>query len=172
VPNRAIFLDRDGIFNQLVERDGGLHSPRDWNELVHYPGLENLAEAKALGYLLILVTNQPDIERQILRAGFCEELHAFYSERYKLDGVYVCPFASAAHPMKKPNPGMLQLAAEELDLDLSQCLLLGDTENDLECARRAGCDAILWTRPYNTKVQAETQIQDWDGLLRVLWGRV
>jgi histidinol-phosphate phosphatase family protein len=151
---KALFLDRDGIFNELVLRDGAYHSPRNWNEVTHY-NLEGLGHFKSLGFQLIMVTNQPDIERKIIDSTFIDELHRYYQERYSLDKIYVCPFSSNDHPLKKPNPGMFFLAQKEFQLDLSHCFILGDTEKDTLAARRCGMKSILWNRNYNQGVKAD-----------------
>ena len=125
----ALFLDRDGIFNELVFRDGGVHSPRNWGEVKHFP-VEGINQIKDLGFKLVLVTNQPDIERNIISKEFVDELNRHYQNSYGLDRVYVSPFASNDHFMKKPNPGMFFAAKLDLDLDFSKSFLLGDTEKE------------------------------------------
>lgn len=157
--NRALFLDRDGIFNHLVEWGGGLCAPRCWPEVTFYPGLEALSGLKQEGYLLILVTNQPDIERDIIERRFVDELNAFYQSRYQLDAIYSCPFSSDEHPMKKPNPGMLLQAKGEFNLDLERSFFLGDTEKDVLAAARAKVCSILWDRPYNPHVKADHHVR-------------
>lgn len=144
----ALFLDRDGIFNELVFREDAFHSPRNWNEVKHLP-LENLTAIKSLGFKLILVTNQPDIERGIVERKFVDDLNSFYQKRFELDAVYVCPFSSNEHPLKKPNPGMFLLAEKEMNIDLSRSFLVGDTEKDVLAAKKCGVSSILWERPYN-----------------------
>src|ERR1051325_8877857 len=99
--NRALFLDRDGIFNELVERDGLLTSPRNWNEVRFYPGLDGLADVKAMGYLLILVTNQPCVEEGTLTESFLESMPAYPQRLYELDAFYSSP-SSGTPPRRKP----------------------------------------------------------------------
>lgn len=155
--NPALFLDRDGIFNELVFRDGNFHSPRNWDEVKHFP-LDGLHKIKTLGFKLIMVTNQPDIERQIISPEFVDELHEFYRTKYQLDKIYVCPFSSNEHPLKKPNPGMFLLAKEEQDLDFERSFSLGDTEKDTLAAKNCGIPCILWNRNYNSHLTADFRI--------------
>lgn len=169
--NKALFLDRDGIFNQVVFRNGAMHSPTTWEEIVHYPGLEELPRLKKLGYLLVLITNQPDIERKILTQEFVEEVNAFYLNRYQLDKAYYCPFSSNAHPDKKPNPGMFLRAAQELKIDLSRSFHLGDTDRDLLAAERCGATPILWEREYNTQLYAQWKVRSLEEVRAVLVAR-
>lgn len=166
--NKALFLDRDGIFNHLVEWGGGLCAPRCWPEVTFYPGLHELPQFKEKGYLLILVTNQPDIERDIIERRFVDELNSLYRERYRLDAVYLCPFSSDDHPMKKPNPGMLLQAQRDFDLDLSRSFFLGDTDKDVTAAARAQVPSILWDRPYNQEVRAQHRIESLNDLKSIL----
>lgn len=166
--NKALFIDRDGIFNYLVEWGGGLCAPRCWPEVTFYPGLEKLPQFKQQGYRLILVTNQPDIERNTTEKRFVDELNALYRERYQLDAVYMCPFSSDEHPMKKPNPGMLLQAQKDFDLDLSRSFFLGDTEKDVQAAARAKVPSILWSRPYNQDVKADHRINSLEELNTIL----
>lgn len=163
----ALFLDRDGIFNELVYRDGGVHSPRHWNEVKHYP-LEGLHEIKELGFKLVMVTNQPDIERNIISRSFVDELNRHYQNLYSLDAVYVSPFSSNDHPLKKPNPGLFLLAKKELELDLPNSLLLGDTERDTLAAKRCGIKSIIWKRNYNKNVSSDFSVSSVEELFTIL----
>lgn len=166
--NKALFLDRDGIFNELVPWGGELCAPRCWPEVVFYSGLERLSEIKALGFSLILITNQPDIERGITEERFVEEVNRHYQDKYQLDAVYLCPFSSDEHPMKKPNPGMLLAAAGDFNLDLTASFFLGDTEKDVVAAHRAGVRPVLWQRSYNDHIPCDRRIRSLDDLVRLL----
>jgi len=154
----AIFLDRDGIFDELVYWGGGLSAPRSWPEVHFYPGLEDLAELKKLGYLLILITNQPDIERNIIEKRFVNDLNQTLKDRFDLDAVYVCPFSSDEHPLKKPNPGMLLAAQRDFSIIMKNSYFVGDTDKDILAARRAGCHSIIWDRPYNRDFIADSRV--------------
>ena len=165
--NKALFIDRDGIFNELIFRDGNYHSPRDWNEIKHY-SMEGIQKVKELGFKLLMVTNQPDIERKIIQESFINELHSFYQKNYQLDKVYLCPFSSDTHPLKKPNPGMFHLAEKDFDLDLSKSFLLGDTERDTLAASRCGLTSLLWNRDYNLEVQSDFRVASVQEVLKIL----
>jgi histidinol-phosphate phosphatase family protein len=163
----ALFLDRDGIFNELVYREGGVHSPRNWDEVKHYP-MDGLHQIKELGFKLVMVTNQPDIERNIISRGFVDELNKYYQNLYSLDKIYVSPFASNEHPLKKPNPGLFLLAKTELDIDFSASFLLGDTEKDTLAAKHCGIKSILWKRAYNRDVSSVFSVTSIEDLKAIL----
>jgi len=155
---RALFLDRDGIFNELVEREGLLTSPRNWNEVRFYPGLEGLIDVKALGFRLILVTNQPCVEFGTVTETFLESMHLYLQRTFALDAIYYSPSASLQHPRRKPNPGMLLEAALQFGLSLPDSFLLGDTQKDVGAAANGGCTSILWNRPYNAHIKADYRV--------------
>jgi len=147
---KAVFLDRD---NTLIEDPGYISDPKVVTLL---PGVELALKSLAqCGYKLVVVTNQSGIARGLITEQTLEKIHAELrrqlSERgAHLDGIYYCPF----HPegtieefakqsdLRKPQPGMLQLAAKELDIDLSQSWMVGDSARDIEAGQRAGCKTI------------------------------
>lgn len=156
--NKALFLDRDGIFNHVIVRNKILSSPRNWNEVVQYDGLDALPHLKTLGWRLVLVTNQPCLERQEVGWGFIHSYHSYLQQRYQLDLIQCSPYSDANHPYKKPNPGMLLEAKEKLGLDLNLCYHLGDTIKDVGVAYAAGSTPILWNRSYNRKLEAPYRV--------------
>ncbi|MBI1861087.1 MAG: HAD-IIIA family hydrolase [Deltaproteobacteria bacterium] len=166
---RALFLDRDGVLNELVQPASGVYrAPWNWNEVKFYPGLEILQSVRERGYLLVMVTNQPDIERGLVSTAFVDELNRYLSDKYRFDSTYVCPFQSSDHPDKKPNPGLLLRAAREFSLDMKGCWFLGDTSNDVVAAARAGCRSVLIERSYNRQEGSDRRVRSYDELFSVL----
>lgn len=165
---RALFVDRDGIFNDLVPWGGGLGAPRNWNEVRFLKSIEGIERVKPLGYRLIMVTNQPDVERGLIDVKFVEELNDHYEKKFQLDAVYACLNASNDHPMKKPNPGMLLAAASRFHLKLEESFFLGDTDKDLGAARNVNCRFILWDRPYNQTLKPDFRIASISELINLL----
>lgn len=152
--NKAIFLDRDGT---LIEDPGYINHP-DQVKLLE-GAAEALIELRAMGYKLIVVTNQSAVARGIVNEKDLVEIHnrlrQLLTERGAyLDEIYYCPY----HPdgvipkyrkesdWRKPNPGMLLAAADEMDIDLSQSWNIGDSSRDIEAGLQAGCKTILVTR--------------------------
>ncbi len=147
----AVFLDRDGTLNEEVDY---LHKPE---ELALIPGAaEAVARLTAAGIPVVVVTNQSGIGRGYY--GW-EDFHAvmdrmealLHDAGGKLAGTYASPhhekgqgaYADPDHPDRKPNPGMLLRAAEELDLDLTRSWMVGDKDIDVQAGHNAGCRAIL-----------------------------
>lgn len=152
--NKAIFLDCDGT---LIEDPGYINSPDQVKLLEGIP--EGLVELRAMGYKLIVVSNQSGVARGIVTEQVLGEIHnrlrqLLAEKGAHLDGIYYCPH----HPegvvrkyrkesdWRKPNPGMLLAAAEELDIDLGQSWCIGDSSRDVEAGLRAGCKTILVNR--------------------------
>lgn len=152
--NKAIFLDCDGT---LIEDPGYINDPEQVKLLEGVP--EGLIELRAMGYKLIVVSNQSGVARGFVTEQVLGEIHnrlrQLLSEKgAHLDEIYYCPY----HPegvvrkyrkesdWRKPNPGMLQAAAEEMDIDLGQSWCIGDSSRDVEAGLRVGCKTILVNR--------------------------
>lgn len=147
---KALFLDRDGIINEVVMRDGKPASPRNLNELVLIPeAIELCRTAKNLGFLLILITNQPDVARGLLPRSELKKIHQTISEKIPFDRIEVCTSENDAYFRRKPNPGMLLDSQEALGINLDQSFFLGDSLKDLQAGKKAGVRTILLQTSYN-----------------------
>jgi len=147
---RACFLDRDGILNEIVMRGTTVSSPWNAAEFRLHSGAKDLvAAALAAGFVPVVVTNQPDLERGNLSPAELEKMHAILREELSLTEIEVCGSGDNADPRRKPNPGMILDAAKRLNLDLAHSLLVGDSLKDIEAGRSAGVRTILLETPYN-----------------------
>ena len=142
---RAVFLDRDGVLNRAMVRNNLPYPPRDFNELEIISDVpEALQRLRTLGLLLLVVTNQPDVARGTQTREKVEEINKILSDRLKLDAVYTCYHDTGdGCACRKPLPGMLRQGAEEWQLDLSQCFMIGDRSKDIEAGLAAGCTTLL-----------------------------
>jgi D-glycero-D-manno-heptose 1,7-bisphosphate phosphatase len=149
----AVFLDRDGVLNEVQVRDGTPVPPPTADELRLLPGVAGACERlRELGYVLVVVTNQPDIARGTQTRDEVERMHAVLRAALPLDDIVVCPHDDAdGCECRKPKPGMLLSAAERLGLDLSRSFSVGDRWRDVEAARRAGVRAIYVNRQYGER---------------------
>ncbi|HXF54890.1 MAG TPA: HAD family hydrolase [Hyphomicrobiaceae bacterium] len=138
---RAAFLDRDGVINANVLRDGKPVAPTCVDELRVLPGVvEAMAKLKAAQYMIIVVTNQPDLSTGRITAANLNAIHAELRRRLPFDGIEVCPHtAAAACACRKPRPGMLIAAAAKHGICLAQSFMVGDRMSDIEAGISAGC---------------------------------
>lgn len=144
-PVEAVFLDRDGTLN--VERADYVKSI---DELVLLPGaLDALARLATFNLPVILITNQSAIGRGIVSHRQVERIHhhlcaQVQAAQGRIDAIYLCPHhPDAGCDCRKPRPGLLLTAANEWQLDLARCVLIGDSIADLQAARAAGCRPLL-----------------------------
>jgi len=157
--NRAVFLDRDGVINELVyhQEQEVIDSPFTPRQFKLIPGVtEALKALHDNGYLTILVSNQPGVAKghitvknfELIRQKMNSELMVDGAE---FDGEYYC----LHHPeaviekyrvqcdCRKPLPGLLFKAAREKDIDLKESWLIGDNLSDIQAGKAAGCRTIL-----------------------------
>ena len=147
---RAVFLDRDGVLNRALVRDGRPVSPARLDELEILPGVA--AALRALheaGFLLIVATNQPDVARGLQRREVVEAMHRRLLEELPLDDIKVCYEIDGLNcTCYKPKPGMLLAAARERSIDLARSYMVGDRWRDVGAGKAAGCFTIFVDRGY------------------------
>lgn len=150
---KAVFLDRDGVINDVVDRGDDCvvagkkvrwTAPWTYDEFHITEGaheaLENISQ---LGYLRILVTNQPDIAYGAMTRDAHERIMADVKE-LPFDDIAVCFHTRYdGCSCKKPKPGMLIAAAEKWNIDLPSSYIIGDTSDDVGTGTAAGCTTIL-----------------------------
>jgi D-glycero-D-manno-heptose 1,7-bisphosphate phosphatase len=155
----AIFLDRDGVLNRAVVRDGRPYPPHGIEDLEIFPGVRDaLLRLKAAGFSLVVVTNQPDVARGRQSRETVEALHAYLASELPLDEIRVCYHDDVdACGCRKPKPGLLtQTPVYPLD----RSIMVGDRWRDVEAGRRAGCRAvILIDRGYDEERTAEPDVR-------------
>jgi len=147
----AVFLDRDGVLNDAVIVDGVVGSPRTIEELrIDAEARPALDALRAAGFLLLVVTNQPDIGRGTMAREDLDALHARLQEALPVDGIYTCCHdTSDGCDCRKPLPGLILRAADEYGVDLADSWMVGDRWIDLEAAMAAGVAGVLLERPWS-----------------------
>ncbi len=169
----AVFLDRDGVLNRVVPRDGGAGSPRTAAELELVPEAgAAVRRLRAAGYLTLVVTNQPDLARGLL----CPQAHATIMERVRAaaqpDDMAACPHDDGhGCRCRKPRPGLLEELAGRWGVDLERSFMVGDGWKDMEAGRAAGCRTILVRTDYNTGVTADAVAGDISAAADLILGR-
>jgi D-glycero-D-manno-heptose 1,7-bisphosphate phosphatase len=153
----AVFLDRDGVLNRTVVRDGVTHPPDSLAEFELLPGVpEACARLAAAGWRLVVVTNQPDVARGLQSRENVEEIHAHLRTVLPLDDIRACYHDGPDQcDCRKPRPGMLLSAARELDLDLQRSFLVGDRWSDVVAGQSAGCVSLLVETPYSGRAKCQ-----------------
>ena len=138
---RAVFLDRDGVINRALVREGKPYPPVSAAALEILPGVpEALSELKAAGFLLLVVTNQPDVATGMQSRQQVEAIHARLRSMLPLDEFFVCYHQeSDGCACRKPAPGLLNQAAVRFQLNLGSCFMVGDRWRDVDAGGRAGC---------------------------------
>ena len=147
--NKAVFLDRDGVLNEIIFREGKPTSPREIGEFRLLPGVnEALRALKDRGFLVFVITNQPEIARGTLTVERLREMHHLLSQTLSIDKIYVCMHNDGdGCECRKPKPGLLLRGAEEWEIDLGASYMVGDRWKDIEAGATAGCTTILVKSP-------------------------
>ena len=145
---RAVFLDRDGVLTEPIELGGHERPAWSLDELRIIPGVAGaLNGLRAAGFLLVAITNQPDIARGQVSAAEVGRINGAMADQLSLDAVYVCPHSGASCTCRKPLPGMIHQAANDLHIDLSRSWLVGDRWVDIAAGDAAGVRSVLVDRP-------------------------
>lgn len=148
---RALFLDRDGTLVYPY------HYPSRPEHLKLFEGIgPELQALQAMGFCLVLITNQSGIAREYFTEHDLTVMHTYLAEQLalqdvRLDAVYYCPHhpdgvipeLAMACECRKPRPGMLLRAMADLQLDLEKSWFVGDILDDVEAGNRAGCRTVL-----------------------------
>lgn len=142
---KAFFLDRDGVINQLIFREGKAQAPYSLEELALYPGVkEACLRIKESGYLVIIVTNQPDVARGWVKVESVEMINSKIKELLPIDDIKICFHTNSDQCLcRKPMPGMLFEAAREWEIDLLASYMIGDRYGDISAGVSAGCKTAL-----------------------------
>ncbi|MGH6824160.1 D-glycero-alpha-D-manno-heptose-1,7-bisphosphate 7-phosphatase [Methyloceanibacter sp.] len=147
---RAVFLDRDGVINANVERDGKAVAPTRLEDFRFLPGVgEAIGALKKAGFTIIVITNQPDLATGRTSQATVDAMHDKIRAELQIDGIKMCAHLNTDNcHCRKPKPGMLLDAAAEWGIDLSSSYLVGDRWRDMEAGRAAGCKTLFVDHGY------------------------
>lgn len=150
---RAVFLDRDGVINRAVVRDGKPYPPESVAEMEILPGVEAaLQRLRAAGFVNIVVTNQPDVATGKQSRAAVEAMNERVMRTLAVDAIKVCYHVDSDDcACRKPRPGMLLDAAREYGIDLGRSFLVGDRWRDIAAGQAAGCRAFFIDFAYAEK---------------------
>lgn len=142
---KAVFFDRDGVLNIAIVQNGKPYPPLTVEELVITPGaIEQLPILCKRGYLLIGITNQPDVARGKQTVKEVEEINLQLLMKLPLEEIFCCFHDDQDNcNCRKPKPGLIFQAAKKYDVDLSESFVVGDRWKDIAAGISAGCHTIL-----------------------------
>ena len=149
--NKAVFLDRDGVINK--KRIDHVKSVDEFKIFSNVGDAIKLLRDK--GYLVIIITNQSVIGRNIISEKKLDEIHIELKNYLKqsntyVDSIYYCPHIPEQNcDCRKPKPGLIFEACQDFDIDLKNSYFVGDSISDLDAARNAGCKGILLKQHQN-----------------------
>lgn len=170
---KAVFFDRDGVILKPVIMDG---KPRPPHSIAEYKALsgvmpgakEAVEQVKALGFLAILVTNQPDIAYGVISKKEWQWIQDQLTD-IPFDDIFICFHGrDEGCDCKKPKPGLLFRAAKKWNIDLATSFIVGDTESDVGAGKTAGSKTILIESGYNKGVAADIRITQLSRLSSIL----
>lgn len=157
--NRAVFLDRDGVINEIVyfPEFGVLDSPLNPKQFRLLPdAAEAIQTFNRLGLKVIVVSNQPAIAKGKMTEKVFERVRLKMRRELEKRGAHVdAEYYCFHHPLakdakyrgncdcRKPKPGLIFRAAKDFDLELSKCYVIGDGLTDIKAGRAAGCRSLL-----------------------------
>jgi len=167
---RAIFLDRDGVINKAILKEGKPSSPKRFERFEFLEGVREVLEKfRREGFLNIIITNQPDIKRGLMKWETLEKMHRLIKEDLPIDDIFVCPHDDIdSCQCRKPRSGMLLEAAKRWDIDLKGSFLVGDQSKDMEAGKNAGCITIIIDYLYNREAEPDFRVNDLQSAMKIV----
>ena len=147
----AVFLDRDGVLNEVVGAGNVAASPLHVDDVRLAPlAAPAMGALAAAGYTLVVVTNQPDVARGEMSLDTAVAMTRYVVDSLGLDDGYVCPHDGPDRcPCRKPKAGLLDRAAVDWTIEMTNSWLIGDRWVDIGAATAAGVRSVLLERPYS-----------------------
>lgn len=154
---QAVFLDRDGVINRSIIRDGKPYPPATLEAFELLPGVDTAIRAlRSAGFLVIVVTNQPDVATGVQCREVVEAMHDRLRTAGLCDDVKACYHTDAdSCECRKPKPGMLIEAARDWHIDLRRSFMVGDRWRDVEAGKAAGCYTFFIDHEYRERRPAD-----------------
>ena len=142
---KAVFLDRDGVINANLVRNGKPVAPTDLAEFRILPGAANAVRLlKDAGFLAIVVTNQPDVRTGLTSKATMEAMHDEIRRQIPVDDFFICFHVDADNcSCRKPKPGLILDAAKKYNIDVASSYIIGDRWRDILAGQAAGCRTIF-----------------------------
>lgn len=144
----AIFLDRDGVLNIPKVKNGKSYAPIRADDFRLYPFVIDSCKKLKKRYLLIVVTNQPDLKKGKLKIDQLSLMHKKLKKKINYDQLYFCSALSKSSKFRKPNIGMLEKSIKKFNININKSYLVGDRWSDIIAGKKIGCKTIFIDRNY------------------------
>jgi len=150
---RAVFLDRDGVIIEAVIHNGKPYPPASVSDARITEGFYTvLQKISAAGFIIIGITNQPDVARGLQSQKAVEEINQYLVNVLPIETIFVCFHDDKdACSCRKPKPGLIYEAAAVFDIDLANSYMVGDRWKDIEAGKNAGCKTVFVDYGYAEK---------------------
>jgi D-glycero-D-manno-heptose 1,7-bisphosphate phosphatase len=150
VSKRAVFVDRDGVINRSDVKNGKPYAPRILANFRLLPGAARAVEdLKAAGFIVVVVTNQPDVGNGLMRRDTLDAMHEKLRANVAIDDIMVCPHRqNEGCSCRKPKPGMIRQAIRRWGIDASKSYMVGDRGADVVAGHAAGLYTVFVDRGY------------------------
>jgi D-glycero-D-manno-heptose 1,7-bisphosphate phosphatase len=157
---RAVFLDRDGVLNHSKVKNGKPYAPRKLSDFRLLPGaVQAVTDLKSAGYVVIVVTNQPDVGHGLISEATLDAMHSKLRSKVPVDGIMVCPHRQGANcSCRKPKPGMILEAMRRWGITTDGSYMVGDRASDIVAGQAAGLSTIFVDRSYAETVTAKPNL--------------
>ncbi len=158
---KAVFFDRDGVLNHLIRRDESCYSPQKFKDFrLIDETKEVINRVRKMGYLAIVVSNQPDISRGKLKQSELDKMTDVLFEKLNVDDVFYCTHDNKNDTgCRKPAPGLFYMAQKKYNIDFNKSFMIGDTWKDVEAAKKTGISMILLRKDYNKELIVVNDVQ-------------
>lgn len=155
--NKAVFLDRDGIINKSIIKNGKPYPPQGIEDFEWTDGIKQALESlKKEGFILIVFTNQPDVSRGTQSVEQVEKFHRYIKSQLPIDKIYACYHENLDNcECRKPKPGMILTGQAEYDIELSQSYAVGDRWRDIDAGNASGCQTIFLDYGYDEELRSQ-----------------
>lgn len=152
INRKAFFFDRDGVLNESIVVNGKPYSPLNMDELkIRKDAAEIIKYLKSKNYIIIVVTNQPDVKRKKTSKDFVESIHKHLKKKLKFHDLYVSYDSSDNSYFRKPKPGMIFSAKKKWNINLKKSYIIGDRKKDILAGLNAGVKTIFINNNYDEK---------------------
>lgn len=157
VKQKAIFLDRDGVINNNIIESGKPYPPLKLGSVHVIKGMKELIKKwQDEKYLVIVITNQPDVAAHLVTKNKVDKINKFLKNELNFDDIFVCYHGEKDNcNCRKPKIGLFLQAQEKYNIDMKKSWMIGDRWKDIEAGKKAGCKTIYLNYGYDEQRPTE-----------------